>query len=1167
MKKILLFFTLIVAVFLTACTGRSSSSSSSSSASVTLDRIAVTTEISDKEYNIGEELDLSGGKITIYYSDGTSLQTAITQSMVSGFDSQTSGTKTVTVSYEEYGVTKTTTFTVTVNATLSSIAVKTQPTKVSYIEGETFDATGLVVEAVYSDSTRTPITTYTLDKTVLALGDNKVTVTYEGLTAQIDITVVAKSVTSIEITTQPTKVAYSEGETFDATGMVVTAHYNNNTSEVVTGYTVDKTTLAATDTLVTVTYEGKTATVAITVESKGIVGIEVTTMPTKQAYNEGELFNPTGMVISVVYSDSTTEVVPSNEYMIHSSTGLTKETASIKITYGGYETTVTVRMFEADATPEQVEEMRRAISEVAYAYLYNKTQINYDQYQGLRLTFSAPEAATAHMDSYLDCSSFLISSYYEAFGFALVEPHSTKGFEAYAFENYGKNDEVLYYEKTINYKTEAERIAILNEVRAALQPGDLINYRHGPRDDISVLRGHVMMYVGNDTFLHSRGTSYVYNEKNPYASYDKKNDSEAKYGSVQTLDADMIFDPANKNNTRYLFYTTSNDTTWSFSLIRPLNKPGMYEKLTESAKARIATPGLHIEKSADPAHMLTVTAGEEITYTTYVKNESKEAWTNLNVTDVISEHATYVAGSISHDGIVNGSNITWTIPTVAAGESIKLTYTVKVNDNAPIGARIDSSLGRVANVKTNEIFHTVGSITKKHEVKLSMAATNEIGNTYSDDLAFVESVYQSSLGINVTDLTSVEAVLTDMLDPEKGLYKPESEMIKMMAPNLYNGYNFMWKTFDKDLSKVRLIRPTYLETGDIIVLEDQTKTGADQFKAFLYRNNSSILTLENGVVVEKFATSSEVTSFLGALIAFRQFAVLRPGLVATPTTSGDETIAATIGQLKDIGVGDITVSLEARIIGYVQDTNSGATEIGKKLTNRGLLVMDPADQSIISLHGFTVSENTYHTENGAKYSTTDTAPVEMNVGDLISIKDVKFNTSSEGAVYGSTSTAAGRSVLMIQEDSEITIKAKGQASDAVVTQNITTITNWTEMKNAFKNADFYDVFKIVASEENPLYVGQTSSTLPANGSLHYDGTASGSGGTVNMTIYGASRGVAISKYDPFIPDFPFKASASNRKIRISYTSGEVYIVVGQITPSYAVCSVVNTTTLGGQVIK
>ena len=76
---------------------------------------------------------------------------------------------------------------------------------------------------------------------------------------------------SIAVTTAPTKVAYTTGQTFDPTGMVITATYGDGEkTAVVTGYTYTPTgTLANTNTTVTITYTEhgitKTVTQAITV--------------------------------------------------------------------------------------------------------------------------------------------------------------------------------------------------------------------------------------------------------------------------------------------------------------------------------------------------------------------------------------------------------------------------------------------------------------------------------------------------------------------------------------------------------------------------------------------------------------------------------------------------------------------------------------------------------------------------------------------------------------------------------------------------------------------------------------------------------------------------------------------------------------------------------------
>ena len=80
--------------------------------------------------------------------------------------------------------------------TVSSIAVKTAPTKVTYTEGDKLDMKGLVLTVTYSNSTSqdiaygdTGITYSPADGATLATTDTKVTITYANKTAEQAITV------------------------------------------------------------------------------------------------------------------------------------------------------------------------------------------------------------------------------------------------------------------------------------------------------------------------------------------------------------------------------------------------------------------------------------------------------------------------------------------------------------------------------------------------------------------------------------------------------------------------------------------------------------------------------------------------------------------------------------------------------------------------------------------------------------------------------------------------------------------------------------------------------------------------------------------------------------------------------------------------------------------
>ena len=72
-------------------------------------------------------------------------------------------------------------------------------------------------------------------------------------------------VTSISIKSNPEKLIYVEGESFDSNGMVVIAYYNNNTSAVITDYIISGYDSTLGIKTITITYEGKTATFEVEV--------------------------------------------------------------------------------------------------------------------------------------------------------------------------------------------------------------------------------------------------------------------------------------------------------------------------------------------------------------------------------------------------------------------------------------------------------------------------------------------------------------------------------------------------------------------------------------------------------------------------------------------------------------------------------------------------------------------------------------------------------------------------------------------------------------------------------------------------------------------------------------------------------------------------------------
>jgi len=132
------------------------------------------------EFYVGGTFSHAGAVVTATYADN-STEIVTEDATFSAPDMTTTGTKEVTVTYTEGGVTKTTSYNITVKArpALSSIALSGDcPT--TFSQGATFNHDGLVVTATYADESTKNVTeaaTFS-DPDMTTLGTKTVTVSY-----------------------------------------------------------------------------------------------------------------------------------------------------------------------------------------------------------------------------------------------------------------------------------------------------------------------------------------------------------------------------------------------------------------------------------------------------------------------------------------------------------------------------------------------------------------------------------------------------------------------------------------------------------------------------------------------------------------------------------------------------------------------------------------------------------------------------------------------------------------------------------------------------------------------------------------------------------------------------------------------------------------------------
>ena len=173
-------------------------------------------------------------------------------------------------------------------------------------------------------------------------------------------------VTGIEVTTEPAKTEYVEGDALDLSGMVVTATYDDGSSVAVDGYTTvpaEGVELTVDDTTVTVSYEGHTATFTITVSEKALAELTGITVagPTMTTYTVGESLDLTGLVVTATYDDGSSKEVTG--YVTSPADGtvldtIGSQTVTVSYTEGGITMTATFTVTveeESQATLEGIE--------------------------------------------------------------------------------------------------------------------------------------------------------------------------------------------------------------------------------------------------------------------------------------------------------------------------------------------------------------------------------------------------------------------------------------------------------------------------------------------------------------------------------------------------------------------------------------------------------------------------------------------------------------------------------------------------------------------------------------------------------------------------------------------------------------------------------------------
>ena len=152
--------------------------------------------------------------------------------------------------------------------TVTSISIKSKPSKLKYKVGNKLSTKGLKLTVKYKGGSKATISSgFTCTPTKLSkAGTQKITVKYKGKKTSFNVTV-SKVVKSIKIKSKPAKLKYKTGEKLNTKGLKLTVTYTDKSTKAITsGFTCSPTKFTKTGTQkVTVKYGGKSTSFNVTV--------------------------------------------------------------------------------------------------------------------------------------------------------------------------------------------------------------------------------------------------------------------------------------------------------------------------------------------------------------------------------------------------------------------------------------------------------------------------------------------------------------------------------------------------------------------------------------------------------------------------------------------------------------------------------------------------------------------------------------------------------------------------------------------------------------------------------------------------------------------------------------------------------------------------------------
>ncbi len=513
------------------------------------------------------------------------------------------------------------------------------------------------------------------------------------------------------------------------------------------------------------------------------------------------------------------------------------------------------------------------VDTVAYAYwdkhmdtdyemssLFQGTSIlDEDGYQILnnrREIFSSPEWASSERRLYFDCSGYMSAIYNYVFGKDVRDQIPWCGISTEVMTAYAKpmnTADAVYYHFFKNTSDQAEVDQVVADMRAVLEPCDVIVYRR------STNSGHTIMYMDGGWTLESTGSSYYYG---------KGVDQVDEEGTITLRHVDTHW--FNPESTGFLF---RNKAVNEVCILRPLNLVTLAP--SANSMARLDLSRLAIYKTA-LSRGQTVEQGQQITYTITLDNDpegdDKSKDLTVTVTDPLPTNVTFVGAT--NGGFVEDGNVVFKNLDVREGTVKTLTYTVRVTGNE--GDMVAHGETDVNGLKfTYHDFEIANKMTAAQQTKFK-AAVNAGKPEDMTAVEWINSIYKDVLGkdFEVADGEELfDKLVTPAFDSASNLrykvaIKEDSNVAAALVKDYISG-RYIFNTSHEDIiSRIRYLKEESLQFGDVLAEKDYY----NRYTYYIYLGADQDLVK----VTDKGVTTEETAPVLEAVLSKRLFALLRP---------------------------------------------------------------------------------------------------------------------------------------------------------------------------------------------------------------------------------------------------------------------------------------------------